>query len=228
MTINDGYGDEPLIWERPFDFDEFRKLLHLLANDMRPYGDPLHDDLVQEGAIAMWRAHKTFDPKKGNYFTHMRMVAKKRMLDIASLRKSMMRDESLGNRNHAEPRGERLFSYEFAVDQAEDDQTPVEALLLDPTQPDVFDHVQSGYHRGEVMAALRELDEPVREYVVLRFWGGLEPRGARPTSRHRGSTQYLAWQEHDETQAALAKPMDHRQWLVAQQHLAKLLAEIEL
>lgn len=57
--------------------------LHHYANRLRVWWDADHDDLVQEGQVAMWRALDTFDPDRGALPSWLTMKAATRMRDVA-------------------------------------------------------------------------------------------------------------------------------------------------
>lgn len=190
-----------------FVFEDHERWLHFMADQVRPWNDETHDDLVQEGALSMWKASQTFVEGKGaSYSGWLHLAAKRRMMDIASQRKRMTRTEDRQNRAHKEPRRSQMYPYEAILPENLESDVPAEALLLDPTQPDVFEHVESGYHKGEVLKAVNELRPEVREYVVKRFWGGLEQarsEGQRQMYREIGHEDMLGskktlWREAQE------------------------------
>lgn len=143
----------------------YDKWLHAVANRMMSGATEAdHQDLVQEGRVAMWRALSTYDETKGALPSWLTKAAEMRMSDIA--------------RGHGQPfgheavRGVREVEMGPSLD-AEPEQV-VEALL---------GYVEAAYHDGEVMQAIRELTPRQQEYVFLRFWGGLDPRAQAPGIR---------------------------------------------
>lgn len=61
---------------------DYRRWLHHVANEMLPPTSAEHDDLVQEGYIAMWRALDSFDESKGALPSWLTRAARYRMLDV--------------------------------------------------------------------------------------------------------------------------------------------------
>jgi RNA polymerase sigma factor (sigma-70 family) len=123
-----------------------------------------HDDLVQEGRVAMWRALSTFDESRGALPSWLTKAAELRMRDVA-----WGTGQPFG---HEPLRGSRPIEVAKSLDAMEIDE--VEALLGMVVEADQHD---------EVEAAVNELPADLREYVFLRFWAGLDPRSASPGTR---------------------------------------------
>ncbi|MGL5827753.1 MAG: sigma factor [Nocardioides sp.] len=175
------------------------------------------DDIAQEGLIAMWLSHGKFKPGKGtSYLGWLHMVADRRMAEIASGRKQPVGHQPVPG--HWEPRhGERMFSL-----GAMDEGSPAYERIVGR---DALDSVEDAYHHGVIHEALAQLPQAEREYVVLRFWGGLEPRDRS----QRGSTraQRAAYDQRAATERELSGGIDHTQWPRIRQTLAGELANLE-
>lgn len=141
---------------------DYEGWLHRVATDIGHRAD--HDDLVQEGRIAMWRALRTYDEARGSLPSWLTSAARQRMRDVAW--------------GHGQPtgrpatRGSREVAQGGSLD-AMDEET-VTALL---------GHVEEAYHDGAILEAVRALPARQREYVFLRFWGGLDPTSRTPEVR---------------------------------------------
>lgn len=171
MTISDGFGDAGLDLNETEDqiLYRFHKWLHYMAYQLTK-DDSLHEDLVQEGRIAMWRALRTHDPEKGALPTWVTTAAKARMKDLA--------------RGHGQPTGHEARR---GVVEAKA-TTSVDLLMEDGLEAalgisEALDDVEWSYHRGEILEALAALSPSQREYVFLRFWGGLDPASRIPEMR---------------------------------------------
>jgi RNA polymerase sigma factor (sigma-70 family) len=143
--------------------EDYEKWLHHTANRLGNVEN--HDDLVQEGRVAMWRAMETFDASRGALPTWLTRAAEQRMKDVA-----LGRGQPFG---HEAVRGSREVEMGPSLDGAPEGE--VEALL---------GYVEAAYHDGEVMRIVRECLTPEQQqYVFLRFWGGLDPRTRQPAVR---------------------------------------------
>lgn len=135
---------------------DYEKWLHAVANSLTTPAE--HDDIVQEGRVAMWRALSTYDASRGSQASWLTKAAELRMKDVA-----WGTGQPTG---HAPLRGSRPVEEGPSLD-AEPEEI-VQSLL---------GFVEEAYHDGEVMRIIREVLTPrQQEYVFLRFWGGLEPR----------------------------------------------------
>lgn len=141
---------------------DYERWLHRVANDIGRPED--HDDLVQEGRIAMWRALESYDETLGSLPSWLTEAARMRMKDLA-----WKHGQPLGR---PATRGSREVESGTSLDAYDEDV--VEALL---------GHVETAYHDGEVLDAIRELTPAQQQYVFLRFWGGLDPRSRAPEIR---------------------------------------------
>lgn len=142
---------------------DFEKWLHAVANRLlRGASEDDHQDLVQEGRVAMWRALATFDESKGARASWLVRAAETRMKDVA-----WGKGQPFGHEAH---RGVREAEIGGSLDELEEQQ--VEALL---------GYVEEAFHDGEVLRIIRERLTPrQQEYVFLRFWGGLDPASRAP------------------------------------------------
>lgn len=162
------------------------------------------DDLIQEGRIAMWKALDTYDGK-GALPKWLTFCARKRMLDIAQRKKPTFRDPSLTNRGHREPPRTAVYSLERHQDDSLDEEG---WNLADLDATERLAGVEWAYHQGHILNALERLSPEQRHYVVMRFWGGIEPRGPRP----HGEAARRSWREAPATQEELAGKVNHAVW----------------
>lgn len=160
--INDGFGDQLSAYE---SWLHHRAHQMIQGTQLRPDAQD-HDDLVQHGLIAMWRALQSFDEDKGALPAWLTMKATGAMKD--ALRPAPTK---------------RQATTELVVD---DELTP-EALV---EYPDLLANVVRAYHRGEVAKAMDVLTPKQREYVRLRFWEG---KGTRELTAHFGYDPSGLW-----------------------------------
>lgn len=147
---------------------DYHRWLHKIAYDMLPMNSPDHDDLAQEGFVAMWRAFDTFDSAKGSLPSWLTTAARMRMSDVARGHGQWFGHEAV--RGHREA---RTTSLDAALDVGSDF---LDALL----GVDVLDGVESAYHHGEIAQAIAELSPMQREYVYARFYLGIDPSSQTP------------------------------------------------
>lgn len=147
----------------PEILDDYEGWLHAVANSITD--QVRHDDIVQEGRVAMWRALETYDPAKGSLPSWLTTAAEQRMKDVA-----WGKGQPFG---HEAVRGSRQVEEGPSLDGLE--EQIVESLL---------GHVEEAYHDGEILRIIRsELTPKQQEYVFLRFWGGLDPKSQAPGIR---------------------------------------------
>lgn len=172
MSINDGYGDQSSFDEESTILASYERWLHKVANSYLPAYDARHDDLVQEGRIAMWRALATHEPVKGALPSWLTKAATVRMKEMAFGRgQPTGREATRGVRAVEEVALEPIVDSYGGVDE-----TPFLRI-------DAMDSVELAYHEGEIHRALDALSPSQREYVFLRFWGGLDPSSRVPEMR---------------------------------------------
>lgn len=138
---------------------DYERWLHKVANEIGRPED--HDDLVNEGRIAMWKSLETFDPALGALASWITTAARSRMKDLA-----WGRGQPTG---HEAVRGSRQVEEGPSLDGME--EQIVEALV---------GRVELAYHDGEILDVVRSLPREQQEYVFLRFWGGLDPASRSP------------------------------------------------
>lgn len=164
--LNDGYGDRPTVDETLADYDAW---LHHRAHQMLPPTDHRHDDLVQEGRIAMWQALTRYEPEKGALPAWLTRHANWHMTQVAAR----------GGTWTGKPRAASTSRVEVKVRQV----SSLDALLAPGgdrladeaaggVTPDFADVAMEAYHRGEIAEALAGLTSAQRRYVEARFWGG--------------------------------------------------------
>jgi RNA polymerase sigma-70 factor (ECF subfamily) len=127
-------------------FEEHERGVHAAA--MRILGNAAQaQDVVQDVFLRVWRRPNTFDARRGELGSYLRLMARSRALDLwregqAAGRASDRLKVVVGG---AEPRVE---------------EQPTSAL-------------ERGDTRETVREALRRLPDPQREALVLAYWGGL-------------------------------------------------------
>ena len=142
---------------------DYEKWLHKVANSLTDTAQ--HDDIVQEGRVAMWRALSTYDESKGALASWLTRAAEMRMRHVA-----WGKGQPLG---HEPMRGSRPVEEGPSLDGQ-----PEEVVQ------ELLGFVEAAYHDGEVMHVIREVLSPKQqEYVYLRFWGGLDPLAQAPQVR---------------------------------------------
>lgn len=169
--ILDGYGDQ-----MPADDDSaiiaaYERWLHKVANDYLMPWDERHDDLVQEGRIAMWRALAKYDPAAGSLPSWLTTAAKMRMKTLA-----FGKGQPTG---HEAVRGVRDVDVAASLD-ALIEEDGAEGLL---EAADALVEVEMAYHAGEIAEALNSLSPAQKRYVLARFWCGLDPTSRAPAMR---------------------------------------------
>lgn len=140
----------------------YRRWLHREAYRVAgPDDDRHHDDLVQEGYVAMWRAAQRYDPARGALPAFLTRAASQRMRHVAArgYRTWTGREP---NRGHPAGNPEVL-----GVDELD--------VVADVRAVDALADVEWAYHAGDLAAALDGLTERQRRYVLLRFWHGWTP-----------------------------------------------------
>jgi RNA polymerase sigma factor (sigma-70 family) len=194
---SDGYGDQPTIDETLADYDSW---LHHRAHQMLPPTDHRHDDLVQEGRIAMWQAARKHDPSRGALPAWLTQKATWRMQEVLARRGQWTgRPSRHAGRNEAqEPVTTSLEALMAPVHEGGRDNQTAAGVV-----PDVADEAMAAYHRGEIAEALEGLTDLQRRYVLLRFWGdaagpelkqafGYDPKALWSRTGRRAARDHLA------------------------------------
>lgn len=145
----------------PLDLLAFQGWLHAVSNRLLNPGHPDHDDLVQEGYIAMWRASKTFKQGKGSLTAWVIRAAELRMRDLA-----WGHGQPTG---HQALRGTRAVTVAMHLDELASDLRE----QLEPIAQDIAEGAMWAYHHGQVQAALDRLTSLQREAVLHLLSDGL-------------------------------------------------------
>lgn len=147
---------------------DYRRWLYFMAYQMADSPADV-DDLAQEGYIAMWRALDTFDPDRGALPPWLTRAAKMRMHDV------VRRDVQFGQdykRNPGSTDGRSVSLEALAAPELAD--------FEDRTADRLAEGVALAYHHGQIHAALQNLPESQRQYVVMRFWFGMSNPEIQP------------------------------------------------
>jgi len=152
---------------------DYRRWLHAAAYRFRAPGSPDHDDLVQEGYIAMWRALSTYNPSCGALPSWLTRAAEMRMTDLV-----YGHGQWTGRPQTRGSRSVEADSLDAEIGGLDGDAPP--ALGVDDS---LDERVVWAYHEGEIAAALDTLSPAQRRYVLARFWCGLNPRDRAPGHR---------------------------------------------
>lgn len=140
---------------------EFEGWLHAVANRLLGPLSPDHDDLVNEGRIAMWRASKAFDGTRGSLTAWVIRAAEMRMRDLA-----WGHGQPFG---HAPVRGMRAVTVALHLDELTADFRS----QIEPIAEDVAEAAMWAYHHGQVGRAISDLTEHQREAVLHLLSDGL-------------------------------------------------------
>lgn len=140
---------------------DYDRWLHAVANKMLGWpGHPLHDDLVQEGRIAMWRAEQTHDPARGALPSWITRAAEMRMKDLAW--------------GHGQPFGREATRGKREVKTVNlEDISPVIQEEIEPRTTDIAEHAMWAYHHGELHRTIERLTVRQQEAVRAKIAGGL-------------------------------------------------------
>lgn len=150
----------------PLDLARFEGWLHAVANRLLGLQSADHDDLVNEGRIAMWRAGESFDGRD--------KVDVRGALIAWSIRAAEMRMKDLAHGHgrpfgHTPVRGMREVRVAMHLDAlAEDFRAD-----LEPIAQDVAEAAMWAYHTGQIGRAVADLTEHQREAVLHLLSDGL-------------------------------------------------------
>lgn len=140
--ISDGYGETLSAYE---SWLHHRAHQMIQGTTLLPSAED-HDDLVQRGLVAMWKALDSFDEAKGALPAWLTFKADGAMKDALRPRQ---KDRVALPLEHLPEDAEELLEF-----------------------PDMLLGITRAYHRGEVARALDSLTPRQLEYVRLRFWEG--------------------------------------------------------
>ncbi|HEX6390169.1 MAG TPA: sigma-70 family RNA polymerase sigma factor [Solirubrobacteraceae bacterium] len=104
-------------------------------------------DVVQDVFLRLWRRPTTFDARRGELGSYLRLMARSRALD-------------LWRETQAAGRASDRLKFVVAADDGRPEDRPSDAAEL-------------GDARSTVRDALKRLPEAQREALVLAYWGGL-------------------------------------------------------
>lgn len=183
--LSDGYGNELTAYEQ-IEWDallaRFDGWLHSVANYFLSPSSPEHDDLVQEGRIAMWRSVEKFDFSRGPLNAKwMTTAARLQMKDAVRRKLWTGQPSERGHTRSSSPKA-RLIPGDpdgntVAVLSLMEDDDALDMML---GAADLLAGVELAYHRGEILEAIGRLSPMQQRYVVCRFWLGLEGDGGAP------------------------------------------------
>jgi DNA-directed RNA polymerase specialized sigma24 family protein len=165
------------------DLLAFQGWLHAVANRLLGWDHPDHDDLVQEGYIAMWRASRAHDPARGSLTAWVIRAAELRMRDLA-----WGHGQPTG---HQALRGTRAVTVAMHLDELASDLRS----QLEPIAEDVAEAAMWAYHHGEVLAAMDRLTHHQRTAVLHVLSDGLLT-GAQRANLQAARRHLRQWLEH--------------------------------
>ncbi len=135
---------DPQVFQRAYD--EHARAVYTTA--YRVSGNAAQaQDVVQDVFLRLWRRPGSFDARRGELGSYLRLIARSRALDL-------WREAQAAGRA-----GDRL-----KVVAAREEERP-------ETRPSLV--AERGAEREAVREALRELPDAQREALVLAYWGGL-------------------------------------------------------
>ena len=135
---------DPATFARAFEQHEravYGAALRILNNPAQAH------DVVQDVFMRVWRRPGSFDARRGELGSYLRMMARSRALDLW---------------REGQAAGRASDRLQLVVDSAPPpvEDSPAVAAELDATHETVIE-------------ALQQLPEPQREALVLAYWGGL-------------------------------------------------------
>lgn len=175
MNLSDGYGDlspvEQALVEKDF---QYRSLARKVTDS-----PDLMDDVAQEARIAAWLEYD----KVGIRHDYAYHRAQQRAVQHA------YRDQWFGSPQGVA--GKPLDPIRRKPSQRDSLDDP--DLDVHLAAAGVIDAVMLAYHDGEIAEAINALAPDHREYVVLRFWGGLSNQEIAARQGKAASYLSSAW-----------------------------------
>lgn len=162
-ALSDEFGDPPAVSIEQV-LPLYRGWLRKVASGLLSPGHEALDDLIQEGACAIWRACRTYDPAVAPLDYWLKRSASQRMLRVVA-----RRDWT----GHAKRNpGGRPDRPETSLDGL-GPEMGIALEVEDVSSAQVLDKALWAYHAGEIARAVDTLTDRERRYVRARFWGGL-------------------------------------------------------
>ena len=186
MTADDGYGDPEDVEALIARFDRWQ---HYVANSLDGSSSARHDDLVQEGRIALWKAFSRSGERNAAYLTR----ASRNAMSSAVARDYWTGTEGVQGHARRQPPTD-----------------PLDELREHPA--DAFCEIELAYHEGEIVAAINRLPPAQRRYVIARFWLGMDQRSGHAdalrqiTGRHK---PHSLWSGPGGARERLARDLGH-------------------
>lgn len=167
---NGGFGDSLDVQEV---IERKERLLQIMVSE-RVTDPAVRDDILQEARIAVWKALSR--PHHSDAYLHT--AARRRIEEVQA------RQTWTGHtRVHGQPTDPLRQSSTDSLDRLMD------VGLMTAAQT-ILDGVEMAYHQGELFQAIADLPANYREYVILRFWGGLtDPEIAAEMGRSKATLQ---------------------------------------
>jgi len=169
--IQDGFGDGPTVDEVLREEEEFfvRNARHALVKRGGRFAQGADEDAIQEARIAAWLSWE-----KHHNRAYLNIAARQR------LAQHVYRDQWFGTKPTAHERDPIRRPGRASFD---DPDNGIDVLV---DSAEWVDQVALAYHHGQFVQALNELTFTQREYVVLRFWGGMTDT---EIAAHQGKTR---------------------------------------
>ena len=170
--IQDGFGDDPTVEEVLASEEQFfvRNARHaLVKRSGRAFADGADEDAIQEARIAAWQSWE-----KNHNRAYLNIAARQRLMA------HVYRDQWFGTKPTAHEKDPLRRANRDSFD---DPDNGIDVLVDSATW---VDQVLLGYHQGEILQAIDALTFTQREYVVLRFWGGMSDT---EIAAHQGKTR---------------------------------------
>ncbi len=143
----------------------YENWLYYYARVLEPSRPWTHEDLAQEGHIAMWKALRSYDPLKGSLPSWLTTAAKMRMRDISWRNKPLTGEPSAKGHIREKPATPVDTDWDW-VQESVGSQELQESILM-------------AYHQGEIYDAVASLPPRQREYIFRRFWLGETDKSIR-------------------------------------------------